>query len=625
MGKQPEITASEPIDSDVPSEAEEEEDSADYVKGGYHPVAVGDVYSSGRYSVVRKLGWGHFSTVWLAVDKRDAAKSQSDDSAASASSHTNNVVALKIVKSAQHYTETALDEIKLLEKVVAAKPGHEGQKYVVELTDWFKIKGPNGSHVTMAFEVLGPNLLTLIRQYHHKGIPVPIVKRIMKQVLMGLDYLHSECKIIHTDLKPENVLICVDVEKTMRKLGINTSSKAKSQKPAKSNSAESSSTATPNSETEDGLTRAQRKKAKQKAKKKAEKFTGNGATSVDVDSISLSDIDLASTANPTTTAGDSLLPATTFRPKRADTLSSQTGTLSSSSSIISMASAAVEPRPAHDLKGLETSERGPVVKGKHSSVDGTVGGDDTLSEVERKRRRRDEKRNQKKKEDEHIRVKIADLGNACWTHHHFTNDIQTRQYRSPEAILGANYDTSADLWSIGCMTFELITGDYLFDPQAGTRYTKDDDHIAQITELLGGFPKSVALSGKYSGDIFNRRGELRHIHKLRFWGVSDVLQEKYHYSKAEADDIAGFILPMIEIYPEKRATAAEMLSNPWIRDVDVESVSETAQRSSRRDNSLAKSSSDYASGGDDLSDDDDDDEGDDQDDGSDLSSDEDDE
>ncbi|KAJ3226653.1 serine/threonine protein kinase, CMGC group [Chytriomyces hyalinus] len=268
-----------------------------------------------------------------------------------------------------------------------------------------------------------------------------------------------------------------------------------------------------------------------------------------------------------------------------------------------MASAVVEPRPAHDLKGLETAERGPVVKGKHLSAGAAVGGDDTLSEVERKRRRRDEKRNQKKKEDEHIRVKIADLGNACWTHHHFTNDIQTRQYRSPEAILGANYDTSADLWSIGCMTFELITGDYLFDPQAGTRYTKDDDHIAQITELLGGFPKSVALSGKYSGDIFNRRGELRHIHKLRFWGVSDVLQEKYHYSKAEADDIAAFILPMIEIYPEKRATAAEMLSNPWIRNVDVESVSETGQnRSSRRDDSLAKSSSDYASGGDDLSD-----------------------
>ncbi len=38
--------------------------------------------------------------------------------------------------------------------------------------------------------------------------------------------------------------------------------------------------------------------------------------------------------------------------------------------------------------------------------------------------------------DEHIRVKIVDLGNGCWTYHHFTSQIQTRQYRSPEVRQG---------------------------------------------------------------------------------------------------------------------------------------------------------------------------------------------
>jgi len=36
--------------------------------GGYHPVREGEQYKSGRYVVLRKLGWGHFSTVWLVQD-----------------------------------------------------------------------------------------------------------------------------------------------------------------------------------------------------------------------------------------------------------------------------------------------------------------------------------------------------------------------------------------------------------------------------------------------------------------------------------------------------------------------------------------------------------------------------
>lgn len=68
-----------------------------------------------------------------------------------------------------------------------------------------------------------------------------------------------------------------------------------------------------------------------------------------------------------------------------------------------------------------------------------------------------------------------------------------------------------DNWPIGfeltLQFFELLTGDYLFDPQPGVKYDKDDDHMAQVMELLGEMPKSLALSGKYSQEMFTRRGK----------------------------------------------------------------------------------------------------------------------
>ncbi len=178
----------------------DEEDSEDYCKGGYHPVVVGETFKDNKYTVVRKLGWGHFSTVWLSRDNT-----------------TGKHVALKVVRSAAHYTETAIDEIKLLNKVVSANVNHPGRKHVVSLLDSFEHKGPHGVHVCMVFEVLGENLLGLIKRWNHRGIPMQLVKQITKQVLLGLDYLHRDCGIIHTDLKPENVLIEIgDVEQIVK-------------------------------------------------------------------------------------------------------------------------------------------------------------------------------------------------------------------------------------------------------------------------------------------------------------------------------------------------------------------------------------------------------------------------
>ena len=147
----------------------------------------------------------------------------------------------------------------------------------------------------------------------------------------------------------------------------------------------------------------------------------------------------------------------------------------------------------------------------------------------------------------HASLKIVDLGNACWTHRHFTDDIQTRQYRSPEVILGATYDTSADIWSLACIVFELLTGDLLFDPHSGKTWDRDEDHLAMIAELVGEFPRHMTSTGKRCHQYFNKKGEFRNIHQLKFWPLRSVLREKYLFSDSDALEISLFLENLLEV------------------------------------------------------------------------------
>jgi serine/threonine protein kinase len=115
------------------------------------------------------------------------------------------------------------------------------------------------------------------------------------------------------------------------------------------------------------------------------------------------------------------------------------------------------------------------------------------------------------------------------------------------------------------MLFELITGDFLFEPRTGKDFDKDDDHLAQMVETLGFFPKSFALSGVNSKKYFNTKGELRRIKQLRIWPLKNVLLEKYRLKEEEASLLTSFLLPMLVYEPEKRATAEEMIEHPWLK------------------------------------------------------------
>lgn len=943
-----------------------------YRPGGYHPVNIGERYHT-RYTILQKLGWGHFSTVWMVHDKKCKAGPYP----------TPEFVALKIQKSAPHYRESAIDEIELLKSAsdcarsdkVLQEFGPTYDPSVVLLLDHFDHTGPNGTHMCMVFEMLGENLLEVIKKYDYKGIPIDIVRTIAKQICVGLDFLHRHCNIIHTDLKPENLLISrpptpppAEVVAGLLSTGGGGPKKKKKKKGGASDGDVNVTieALTKQLQADVTLNAEQRKKLKKKIKKKKQqakkkdKKGGKGGTrnrrsdrpgalgenasslsvekaqlemrmmELDSDRIvrtdeedaraahahdhkrtagddangnvdskihsddhrvagvdahadakdtaplssqskdyklgSVADVDsaldhfgrmnleekfsspgnsgsgngsfpdppldvaipqsdlllpdevmalmppwlrptwfsflnfsgeeyedagsptkspshsggvkkisVAEWVNPTdesyskltlllstnrmveafgrpegiegeddeideddelpfaewyfafnansdatdnaggtedTVDGDQF--AVRGRGYDKDNLVELVGLTAlnslayendkyyiassdeegdqpvawnivhhshSTKAVIAYLESAIEGvsflvhhnsgdsviseeddaellyimrqlsihpvcespeswqlssdnamedeelRGARELntlgvgKGavvgidvlslsrsircatedpdLPESQRKsydftgyvhPLEKryayfasdlpavaqaantynrvnltllalGEHSGPNSpTAGVDDEAEEKYRDRMR------ELREEYEGSQVKIVDLGNACWTHKHFTEDIQTRQYRCPEVLLGATYDTSADMWSFACVVFELLTGDLLFDPRAGTKWDREEDHLAMMIELCGDFPRSVTSVGKKCQQYFNKRGDLHHIHQLKYWPLQDVLHDKYRFSKQEAEVIASFLMPCLSVDPAERASALDCLSHPFVRD-----------------------------------------------------------
>eukprot|EP00064_Thunnus_orientalis_P021540 superscaffoldBa00006596_g21705 len=470
-------------------------------------------------------------------------------------------VAMKVVKSAEHYTETALDEIKLLKSVRNTDPSDPSREKVVQLLDDFKISGMNGTHVCMVFEVLGYHLLKWIIKSNYQGLPQPCVKSIIRQVLQGLDYLHTKCKIIHTDIKPENILLTVN-EPYIKKMAAEATQWQKTGAAPPSGSADSTPDEQPqqmsegNEQREDAAEEENRMEVNCNGHASTQESEASPESQVHRTKKSTEELEDQQNANQpeTKTEADDTLPNKEDRQ-----------TCNGSSMDPNLDPPQLPASLSPDSVTVELKE-GDKAEKKEEEMD-------TLGENKRKDDEEDGQNGASGSmlvnplepiNADKLQVKIADLGNACWVHKHFTDDIQTRQYRSLEVLIGSGYSTPADIWSTACMAFELATGDYLFEPHSGEDYSRDEDHIALIIELLGKVPRKLILSGKYSKEFFTKKGDLRHITKLKPWGLLDVLVEKYEWSKEEAYNFSSFLLPMLDLVPERRATAAQCLSHPWL-------------------------------------------------------------
>ena len=559
------------LNSSIDTDSSEDEGLGDYKISGYHPVHIGEILLN-RYIILQKLGWGQYSTTWMALDTKH-----------------KNYVAIKIQKSAQQNINAAYDEVEILTEIEKhindedwikslnkywednpekiKKGNNKDHTQILHLLNSFIYHGQNGKHFCLVFEIMGMSLADIIKKFNYKGIPLPYVRIITKQILIGLDYLHRICGIIHTDLKPENIWICLtktQIDEINETGKFDYNFQAQKEKIKDEN----------NSSIEQGIieNKTSSKKKKKKKKKKVikpkikiyehpklnKRLKEIGFTEDDFINYNINDL--------------------VERPK----------VLSVPKKIFHYFDLTKEDTKEFDNQ-LENeyelnimdynksikkylTEKKKIINDYEYRIQYMIK-DKIISNVNDEKKQLELITSLQKDLyqlfldiDENIRIKICHFGNACYSNHHFSKDIQTRQYRAPEIILGINYNETVDIWSLACIVFEMITGDYLFEPrQKDKTFSKDDDHLAQFIELLDRIPKNFALSGTESKRFFTKKGELGRINSLHKCLLKDVLIKKYHLKKNEAIALNNFLLPMLEYCPEKRASAKQMLNHPWLK------------------------------------------------------------
>ncbi|KAF9472717.1 kinase-like protein [Pholiota conissans] len=363
------------------------------------------------YTLIGKLGWGIHSSVWLARDIRQQHIHQRYVAAKILSTHASEV---------QGKLAHELDVLRRINKNDAKT--YPGRKHVATLLDDFTIADHHGPHLCLVFEALGD----FKGSVYPSGtrLPLAAIKSIARQLLLALDFLHRDRKIVHTDLKPENLLLSLpDAEQVIQRY-------------------------------------------------------------------------LA-----------------------------EVSTLESSTSAGAMSGSSIPVVLSHPLIPF--------------------GPGDTVSA--------------------NFEIQLADFGTAAMVDGQHADTIQPVALRAPEVIIGTGWGTSVDIWSLGWLLFEFLTGAWLFQPLGGATWSPEAFHLAHMPGVTGDeFDLSYIRQGKNFERYFTPEG----LMNLKVRGVADLDSALTSYNvldDVEKQRFVEFVRPMLRLKPSDRPTAAELLKHEWIK------------------------------------------------------------
>ncbi|CAF0741533.1 unnamed protein product [Adineta steineri] len=173
-------------------------------------------------------------------------------------------------------------------------------------------------------------------------------------------------------------------------------------------------------------------------------------------------------------------------------------------------------------------------------------------------------------------IKVIDFGSSCFEHQRVYTYIQSRFYRAPEVILGAKYGLPIDMWSLGCILSELLTGMPLFPGE------DEADQLSCIIEVIGMPSQKLLDASKRARNFISSKGHPRYCTVTTLPDGTSVLQggrskrgkqrgppgsRDWTQALKNCDDplFVDFLKRCLEWDPQTRLTPAQALRHSWLR------------------------------------------------------------
>jgi serine/threonine-protein kinase SRPK3 len=172
-----------------------------------------------------------------------------------------------------------------------------------------------------------------------------------------------------------------------------------------------------------------------------------------------------------------------------------------------------------------------------------------------------------KLDESNLQCKIIDLGNGEINGYNNEDEVMIRCYRPPENIMNPFYNEKADIWTMGCIAYEFITGEYLFDiDRELSDNEKDREHLHQMYEILGKIPEDMALDCEFSEELFDSKGRIINRKQCEYTNIETLLIKDFEYKENVSKEISVFLSKLLDYNVKTRYSANKLIDDEWLNN-----------------------------------------------------------